>query len=77
MASDRINLMQALGINDVIEAKEINISETGICFESNGNLPFEMQFKNQHQTPEASRHLKSVSPLFAPHLSETCEARMF
>jgi len=31
---------------DVIEAKGVNISETGICFELNEDLPFEMQFTN-------------------------------
>ncbi|MDM8549068.1 PilZ domain-containing protein [Desulfobacterales bacterium HSG2] len=29
---------------DIIEAKGVNISESGICFELNEDLPFEMQF---------------------------------
>ncbi len=32
---------------DVVEAKGVNISETGICFELKEDLPFEMQFEHK------------------------------
>ncbi len=30
---------------DIVEARGVNISETGICFELSENLPFEIQFR--------------------------------
>lgn len=35
---------------DVVEAKGINLSESGICFELNEDLPFEMQFSLEGKT---------------------------
>ena len=48
---------------DVIEAKGINISETGICFESNENLPFEMQFEYEGKLHRHRAHLVWVKRL--------------
>lgn len=48
---------------DVIEAKGINISETGICFELNENLPFEMQFEYKGKLHRHRAHLVWVKRL--------------
>ncbi len=35
---------------DIVEAKGINLSESGICFELDEDLPFEMQFSLEGKT---------------------------
>lgn len=68
---------------DIIEAKGVNISETGICFKVYEDLPFEMRFRHEgklmtrraimiwaKRLPEGGYHLglKFVQPELHPEI---------
>jgi len=44
--------IEFIGDFDIVEAHGINISESGICFELQTPLPFEIRFKHQNKTHE-------------------------
>ncbi len=48
---------------DIVEAKGINISESGICFELTEDLPFEMQFTLDSNLHRHRAHLIWVKRL--------------
>ena len=48
---------------DIVQAKGINISDSGICFELNQDLPFEMQFKSGEEVHRFRAHLIWVKRL--------------
>lgn len=62
----RVNLnagIEFIGDFDVLEAKGINISEGGICFELTRNLPFEMQFELDGKLHRYRAHLVWVKQI--------------
>jgi hypothetical protein len=42
---------------DLLKARAINISDSGICFETSSNLPFEMRYQHNGQTVSRRAHL--------------------
>jgi hypothetical protein len=48
---------------DIIEARGVNISEGGICFELKEDLPFEMQFRHNGKMHRHRAHLIWVKRL--------------
>ena len=48
---------------DIIQAKGINLSETGICFELEQDLPFEMKFELEGEEHIKRAHLIWVDQL--------------
>ena len=49
--------IEFIGDFDIISAKGVNISESGICFESKEDLPFEMQFETKGELQRYRAHL--------------------
>ncbi|QTA91305.1 PilZ domain-containing protein [Desulfonema magnum] len=57
--------IEFIGDFDIIEAKGINFSEGGICFELSENLPFEMRFEYEGKLRRRRAHL-----IWVKHLPE-------
>jgi hypothetical protein len=49
--------IEFIGDFDLIKAKAVNISESGICFKTSANLPFEMRYQYNGQTVSRRAHL--------------------
>jgi TolA-binding protein len=49
--------IEFIGDFDLIRAKAVNISASGICFKTSANLPFEMRYQHNGQTISRRAHL--------------------
>ena len=49
--------IEFIGDFDLIKAKAVNISDSGICFKTSSNLPFEMRYQYDGQTVSRRAHL--------------------
>ena len=49
--------IEFIGDFDLIKAKAVNISDSGICFKTSSNLPFEMRYQHDGQTVSRRAHL--------------------
>jgi hypothetical protein len=49
--------IEFIGAFDLIKAKAVNISESGISFKTSGDLPFEMRYKQNGETVTRTAHL--------------------
>jgi hypothetical protein len=49
--------IEFIGDFDLIKAKAVNISDSGICFKTSSNLPFEMRYQHDGQTISRRAHL--------------------
>ena len=46
-----------MGDFNLIQARDVNLSEDGICFEINYDIPFEMEFEFQEKLQQQRAHL--------------------
>ena len=49
--------LEFIGDFDLIKAKVVNVSDSGICFKTKVNLPFEMRYQHNGQTVSRRAHL--------------------
>ena len=49
--------IECIGAFDLIKAKAVNVSGTGISFKTSGDLPFEMRYKQNGETVSRTAHL--------------------
>ena len=49
--------LEFIGDFDLIKAKVVNVSDSGICFKTKVNLPFEMRYQHDGQTVSRRAHL--------------------
>lgn len=49
--------VEFIGDFDVVEAESVNVSDQGICFEMQENLPFEMRFELNGELHQHRAHL--------------------
>jgi hypothetical protein len=49
--------IECIGAFDLIRAKAVNVSGTGISFKTSGDLPFEMRYKQNGKTVSRTAHL--------------------
>jgi hypothetical protein len=49
--------IEFIGAFDLIKAKAVNVSESGISFKTSGDLPFEMRYKQNGETVTRTAHL--------------------
>jgi hypothetical protein len=49
--------IEFIGAFDLIKAKAVNVSATGISFKTSGDLPFEMRYKQNGETVTRTAHL--------------------
>jgi len=49
--------IEFIGAFDLIKAKAVNVSATGISFKTAGDLPFEMRYKQNGETVTRTAHL--------------------
>ena len=55
--------IEFIGDFDIVQAKGINLSDGGVSFESDGDLPFEMRFELEGETHSYRAHLIWVKRL--------------
>jgi hypothetical protein len=49
--------IEFIGAFDLIKAKAVNVSDSGISFKTSGELPFEMRYKQNGKTVSRTAHL--------------------
>ena len=49
--------LEFIGDFDLIKAKVVNVSDSGICFKTKVNLPFEMRYQHNGQTVSRRAYL--------------------
>jgi hypothetical protein len=55
--------IQFIGDFDLIEAKGVDLSTGGICFDADSDIPFEMEFHSDGSTQKYRAHLVWMKPL--------------
>ena len=55
--------IQFIGDFDLIEAKGVDLSTGGICFDADSDIPFEMEFQSDGSTKKHRAHLVWMKPL--------------
>ena len=55
--------IQFIGDFDLIEARGVDLSSGGICFDAEADIPFEMEFQTNGDTKKYRAHLVWMKPL--------------